>query len=55
MRDNERRDFAPFDGVHNRAKLLALEIQSAADFVDPLDVGQTTRSAERFERAFLIE
>jgi hypothetical protein len=38
MRDDERRDFAPLDGVHDLAKLFAREIQPAADLVDPLDV-----------------
>jgi hypothetical protein len=31
MRDHERRDFAPLDGVHDFAELLAREIQPAAN------------------------
>jgi hypothetical protein len=35
-------------------KLLAREFQSAADFVDPLDVGRTARGAERLQEPLLV-
>jgi hypothetical protein len=54
MRDRERRDFAPLDGVHDFAELLACEIQSAANLVDPLDAGESACRAERLQRAALV-
>jgi len=51
MRVHEHRDFAPLDGVHDFAELLAYDIQPAADLVDPVDVGETARGAKGLEES----
>lgn len=47
-------DLAATDRVHQGEKLLALEVQGAADFLDKLDAGEPSSNDELFEPPTLV-
>ena len=54
MRDDEGGNFASPNSVHQRHKVLTLEIKPTADFFDGINVRQTARDDELLKDFALI-